>query len=171
MMETDYTMNTDDKKQAAFGSEYTIITNKDYDEQHPLDLEANFEELTNYLPAAFDFSNKTAASANGHAAKASANESGAEAGDTGDTGDEKKAMDALYNEYIAMHSGEIGFFDSDDLFPRSYHWRLDDRYAPEKKEILQEAIKFHKKIEETQAYQDYAEKKKRSKKIQLSWDD
>lgn len=168
MMETDYTMNTDDKKQAAFGSEYTIITNKDYDEQHPLDLEANFEELTNYLPSEFSFSNKSAASADNHAGGASADDGSKK---TDGSEDEKKIMDALYNEYIAMHSGEIGFLDSDDLFPRSYHWRLDDRYAPEKKEILQEAIKFHKKIEETQAYQDYAEKKKRSKRIDLSWDD
>lgn len=167
-MEIDKIMKTDDKNKAAFGSEYTIITNKDYDEQHPLDLEANFEELTNYLPSDFDFGSKTAASAKKQTAEATS-----ESGNANEDGpeDEKRLMDDLYSEYISMHSGEIGFLDSDDLFPRTYHWRLDDRYAPEKKEILQEAIRLHKKIEETQSYQDYAERKKRSKRMELSWDD
>lgn len=152
-------MRSDDNKQAAFGSEYTIITNRDYDDQHPLDLEANFEELTNYLPEDFKFGKKP--------------------GDTDHkTGqkkdqetDPKKEMDDLYEQYIAVHRGEIGFLDEEDLFPRSYHWKLEDKYAPDKKEILEEAVRFRKKIEETQAYQDYVEKKKRQKTMDMSWDD
>lgn len=146
-MEIINSMNKDDNRQAALGSEFTIITNKDYDEQHPLDLEANFEELTNYLPADFEFGSRPAAA------------------------DEKKIIDDLYDEYIAMHSGELGFLDAEDLFPRSYHWKLDDRYAEGKKEILEEAIKRHLKIEETSSYQDYVEKKKRNKRVEMSWDD
>ncbi len=161
-------MKTDDRKQPSIGSEYTIITNRDYNDQHPLDLEANFEELTNYLPSDFDFSNKTVG---GRQAKTAVKAADTSDGSADESKDEKKIIDELYDTYIEMHRNEIGFLDSDDLFPRSYHWRIDDRYAPGKKEILEEAIKLHKRIEDTQAYQDYVDKKKRNKIVNMSWDD
>lgn len=161
-------MKTDDRKQPFPGSEYTIITNREYNDQHPLDLEANFEELTNYLPTDFDFSNKTVGGSRATASVKAADKSDDAAAEAKD---EKKIIDELYDTYIEMHRSEIGFLDSDDLFPRTYHWRLEDRYAPGKKEILEEAIKHHKRIEDTQAYQDYVEKKKRNKIVNMSWDD
>ena len=63
--------------------------------------------------------------------------------------DLKERIDDLYREYEKMRLNEPTVIDTDDIYPRSYQWRMGDRYDMGKVAVLEEALKNWKKIEET----------------------
>lgn len=71
--------------------------------------------------------------------------------------DLKESIDELYREYEKMRLNEPTVVDIDDIYPRSYQWRIGDRYDMGKVASLEEALKDWKKIEETEAYSKYIE--------------
>ena len=69
----------------------------------------------------------------------------------------KESIDLLYSEYEKMRLNEPTVVDTDDIYPRSYQWRMGDRYDMGKVAALEEALKNWKSIEETEAYSKYIE--------------
>ena len=69
----------------------------------------------------------------------------------------KESIDLLYSEYEKMRLNEPTVVDTDDIYPRSYQWRMGDRYDMGKVAALEEALKNWRSIEETKAYSKYIE--------------
>ena len=83
--------------------------------------------------------------------------------------DLKENIDNLYREYEKMRLNEPTVIDADDIYPRSYQWRMGDRYDMGKVAALEEALKNWKKIEETEAYRKYIETVARSGMAPDAW--
>ncbi len=84
--------------------------------------------------------------------------------------DLKESIDDLYREYEKMRLNEPTVLDADDIYPRSYQWRMGDRYDMGKVAALEEALKNWKKIEETEAYSKYIETVSRSGLAPGAWE-
>ncbi len=84
--------------------------------------------------------------------------------------DPKAEADRIYAEYEAMCMKEPTVLDTDDIYPHSYYWRIGDRYDPAKVAVVEAAIKDGKRIADTEAFAEYAEKVKNSKYTPESWD-
>ena len=82
----------------------------------------------------------------------------------------KANIDDLYRKYEKMRLSEPTVLDEDDIYPRSYQWRMGDRYDMGKVAALEEALKSWKKIEETEAYSKYVETISKSGLKLDSWD-
>ena len=82
----------------------------------------------------------------------------------------REAMDRLYYEYESMRMMEPGIVSRDEVYPRSYYWRLGDRYDPGKIEVIKEALRLNVKIENTEAYERYVEEVRARKYAPPSWD-
>lgn len=81
----------------------------------------------------------------------------------------KEDIDLLYREYEKMRLMEPTVLDIDDIYPRSYQWRMGDRYDMGKVAALEEALKNRKSIEETEAYSKYIETVSRSGMSPDAW--
>jgi hypothetical protein len=81
----------------------------------------------------------------------------------------RNILDRLYYEYERMWLREPTVLDKDDIYPRSYQWRLD-KYDPGKEEVLMEALEHGTRITDTEAYKRYIENYKEVSFTPLSWD-
>ena len=88
----------------------------------------------------------------------------------GSQDDLKGNIDLLYEEYEKMCLNEPTAIDTDDIYPRSYQWRIGDRYDMGKVAALEEALKHWKRIEETEAYKRYIDSVSRRDFAPESWD-
>lgn len=84
--------------------------------------------------------------------------------------DFKKSADRLYHEYEKICFRDPTVLDKDDIYPRSYQWRLGDRYDPGKLAAVKEAVLKMVRIEETEAYGKYAETMSGKNFTPDSWD-
>lgn len=84
--------------------------------------------------------------------------------------DEKAAAERLYYEYETMCMKMPMIVDKDDAYPRSYQWRIGDRYDPAKLEVIKEAIRTGKTVMDTEAYQEYLEEIKNRSYRPVSWE-
>ena len=84
--------------------------------------------------------------------------------------DPKHAIDLLYEEYERMCKKDPTVLDKDDIYPRSYQWRMADKYDPAKVGLVREALKQSKKIADTEEYRAFTEEAKKSKLDSFSWD-
>ena len=76
----------------------------------------------------------------------------------------------LYFDYEKMALMLPTVLDVEDAYPRSYQWRVGDRYDEGKIAALQEALNNRTKIEDTTAYRKYVEEFKSRKFKPVSWD-
>ena len=166
------------KKQAANqefdNKEYTLVLDGDYLKPDLKNMDGQIEDHTRYMSnnekSAIRTKSPAGASVPQFEYGASAG-SGSGAGDaSGITPALKEKMDQLYSEYIRIRSMEPGVVDEDDVFPKTYHWRLGGKYDPVKIPILEEALRAHTKIEDTTEYAKYVEEVKNRKYSPLSWD-
>lgn len=84
--------------------------------------------------------------------------------------EEKKAIDVIYAQYELMCLQEPTVLDIDDAYPRTYYWRLGDKYDPAKVEVVKQALAEGKRIANTEAYEKYVESVKNSSFKPESWD-
>ena len=82
----------------------------------------------------------------------------------------EQEIDLLYKKYELMCLADPAVLDKDDIYPRSYQWRMGDRYDPAKVSLIREALKENRMIADTEAYQEYLEEAKKSKVETFSWD-
>ena len=76
----------------------------------------------------------------------------------------------LYAEYEKMFLKDYTALDKDDIYPHSYQWRVGDRYSADKLSVIEAALKRKKRIADTDEYQEYVEKVKKSKFSPDSWE-
>ena len=81
-----------------------------------------------------------------------------------------KEIDRLYNDYERMALRVPTVVDTDDAYPRSYQWRVGDRYDPAKVKVIEAALKERVKIADTEAYKQYIEDITSRKFKPESWD-
>lgn len=84
--------------------------------------------------------------------------------------DPKHAIDLLYEEYERSCLGGASVLDRDDIYPRSYQWRMGDKYDPAKVGLVREALRQNRLIADTEEYQEFLEESKKSKVETFSWD-
>lgn len=84
--------------------------------------------------------------------------------------DPKHAVDLLYEQYERMCLSGASVIDKDDIYPRSYQWRMGDKYDPSKVGLVREALRQNKKIEDTEEYRTFLEESKKNKVETFSWD-
>ena len=82
----------------------------------------------------------------------------------------KQEIDLLYKKYELMCLSDPAVLDNDDIYPRSYQWRMVDKYDPARVALVREALKESKMIADTEAYQEFLEAAKKSKVDTFSWD-
>ena len=127
--------------------EYTVVLDGSYVKPDTQDLRAHAEELRSYLP-------EDREEMNTEPEKPQINEK----------------MDRLYYDYERMCLREPTVLDKDDIYPHSYQWRLGDKYDAAKIEVLEEAVRKGIRIEETEAYEKYADGISKQKFTPFSWD-
>ena len=84
--------------------------------------------------------------------------------------DPKRAVDLLYKEYEQMCLGGSSVLDKDEIYPRSYQWRMGDKYDPAKVGLVREALRQNKLIADTEEYQTFLAEAKKNKVESFSWD-
>lgn len=84
--------------------------------------------------------------------------------------DLRENIDLLYKEYEKMRLSEPAVTDPEDIYPRSYQWRMGDRYDMGKVAALEEALKKWVSIEETEAYKAYIETVSQKESASFKWD-
>ena len=60
--------------------------------------------------------------------------------------------------------------DKDDIYPRSYQWRMGDKYDPAKVDLVKTALRLGRRIEDTAEYEEYVEAISKSRIETISWD-
>lgn len=80
------------------------------------------------------------------------------------------AVDLLYKQYEQMCLNGSGVLDRDNIYPRSYQWRMGDKYDPAKVGLVREALRQNKLIADTEEYQAFLEEYKKTKVGTFSWD-
>ena len=76
----------------------------------------------------------------------------------------------LYYDYERMILRDPTVLDKDDAYPRSYQWRMSDRYDPAKLAAVEEAINNRCRISDTYAYKKFIEEMKDRRFKPESWD-
>ena len=76
----------------------------------------------------------------------------------------------LYVDYERMAFRLPTVLDKDDAYPRTYQWRVGDRYDPAKLAAVEEAISNRCRISDTDAYQKFIDEMKDRKFKPESWD-
>ena len=84
--------------------------------------------------------------------------------------DRKRTIDELYNEYEQMCFQDPTILDTDDAYPHTYQWRIGDKYDTAKVEVIAAALKEHRRITDTKAYEKYIEEISKSNFKPDSWD-
>ena len=84
--------------------------------------------------------------------------------------DSKASAEKLYETYEKMFLKDYTALDKDDIYPHSYQWRVGDRYSEDKLAVIEAAVKRKKRIADTEEYQAYIEKVKKSKFTPDSWE-
>ena len=84
--------------------------------------------------------------------------------------DPNAEYELLYNDYERMILRDPTVLDKDDAYPRSYQWRVGDRYDPAKIAAVEEALKNRIRITDTEAYKKFIEEMKDRKFKPESWD-
>ena len=79
-------------------------------------------------------------------------------------------IDRLYYEYEKMCLKTPTVLDMDDAYPHSYQWRMGSKYDPAKVRAVEEALKMHTKIADTEAYSRYVEEVSNRSFEPVSWD-
>ncbi len=91
--------------------------------------------------------------------------------DTAETAENPNAeYEMLYYDYERMILRDPTVLDKDDAYPRSYQWRVGDRYDPAKIAAVEEALKNRIRITDTEAYKKFIEEMKDRKFKPESWD-
>ena len=84
--------------------------------------------------------------------------------------DPNAEYELLYYDYERMILRDPTVLDKDDAYPRTYQWRVGDRYDPGKLAALEEALNNICRISDTQAYKKYLDDMKTRKFKPESWD-
>ena len=84
--------------------------------------------------------------------------------------DPNAEAELLYHDYERMILRDPTVLDKDDAYPRSYQWRVGDRYDPAKLAAVEEAINNRCRISDTQAYRKFIDEMKDRKFKPESWD-
>lgn len=84
--------------------------------------------------------------------------------------DPKHAVDLLYEEYEQMCMKDPNVLDKDDIYPRSYQWRMGDKYDAAKVGLVKEALRQGRRIADTEEYEAFTEEVKNSRIETISWD-
>ena len=84
--------------------------------------------------------------------------------------DPNAEYERLYYDYERMILRDPTVLDKDDAYPRSYQWRMSDRYDPAKLAAVEEAVNNRCRISDTQAYKKFIEEMKDRKFKPESWD-
>ena len=88
-----------------------------------------------------------------------------------DTANDPNAeAELLYRDYERMILRDPTVLDKDDAYPRTYQWRVGDRYDPAKLAAVEEAISNRCRISDTQAYKNFIDEMKDRKFKPESWD-
>ena len=88
-----------------------------------------------------------------------------------DTANDPNAeAELLYRDYERMILRDPTVLDKDDAYPRTYQWRVGDRYDPAKLAAVEEAISNRCRISDTDAYQKFIDEMKDRKFKPESWD-
>ena len=89
---------------------------------------------------------------------------------TDNAGDANAEYELLYHDYERMILRDPTVLDKDDAYPRSYQWRMSDRYDPAKLAAVEEAINNRCRISDTYAYKKFIEEMKDRRFKPESWD-
>lgn len=84
--------------------------------------------------------------------------------------DSREKADQLYSDYEKMCLREPTILDKDDAYPHSYQWRMGGRYDEDKIKVVEAALREGRRIEDTEAYQEYVEAIRNRKFTPDSWD-
>ena len=84
--------------------------------------------------------------------------------------DPNAEYELLYHDYERMILRDPTVLDKDDAYPRSYQWRMSDRYDPAKLAAVEEAINNRCRISDTYAYKKFIEEMKDRRFKPESWD-
>ena len=84
--------------------------------------------------------------------------------------DPNAEAELLYRDYERMILRDPTVLDKDDAYPRTYQWRVGDRYDPAKLAAVEEAISNRCRISDTDAYQKFIDEMKDRKFKPESWD-
>lgn len=85
-------------------------------------------------------------------------------------GDRNEIVDRLYREYETMCLKDPTVVDVEDAYPKSYQWRMGDRYDQAKIDLLVEAVKEGKRIADLESYQEFLEEVSKRDFKPESWD-
>lgn len=85
-------------------------------------------------------------------------------------GDRNEIAERLYREYEEMCLKDPTIVDVEEAYPKSYQWRMSDRYDQAKIDLLVEAVKEGRRIADLESYQEFLEEVSRRDFRPESWD-